>query len=129
MSIHLTVTLTDDVYRRAERMAQLTGRDVADMVAKMVELSLAPLESPAEVGQSLESLRDDEVLRLSESQMDAAQDERLSQLLYEQQARDLNETEQGELDALMQLYEEGLLRKAQALAEVVRRGLRGPLES
>jgi hypothetical protein len=36
--------------------------------------------------------------------------------------------ERSEMLALMQVYAEGLLRKAQALREAVRRGLREPLE-
>jgi hypothetical protein len=38
----------------------------------------------------------------------------------------LSDTERGELLTLMQVYQEGLLRKAQALHEAVRRGLREP---
>ena len=37
--------------------------------------------------------------------------------------------EQRELTALMQIYEEGLLRKAEAIREAVRRGLRGRVAS
>ena len=40
----------------------------------------------------------------------------------------LSDTERPELLALMQVYQEGLLRKAQALNESVKRGLRKPLE-
>ena len=46
----------------------------------------------------------------------------------QQQAQKLSVPEQTELLALMQVYQEGLLRKAQALREAVRRGLRPPLE-
>lgn len=64
---------------------------------------------------------------LADLQMDPAQDQRLSTLLDQQQARQLRAEERVELVALMQVYQEGLLRKAQALAEAVRRGLREPL--
>jgi hypothetical protein len=40
----------------------------------------------------------------------------------------LTNAERGELASLMDLYQRLLLRKAQALREAVRRGLRGPLE-
>ena len=49
--------------------------------------------------------------------------------LQKQQERTLSAPEQAELVALMQVYQEGLLRKAQALREAVQRGLRAPLES
>jgi hypothetical protein len=38
-------------------------------------------------------------------------------------------TEHSELTIHLQVYEEGLLRKAQALHEAVRRGLREPLKA
>lgn len=56
--------------------------------------------------------------------MNSIQDRRLSLLLNKQQAGKLIEAERVELSALMQVYQEGLLRKAQALSEAVRRGLR-----
>ena len=56
-------------------------------------------------------------------------DQRLSYLLSQQQDGLLGETERMELAALMQLYQEGLLRKAQALAEAVHRGLIDPIGS
>jgi hypothetical protein len=49
-------------------------------------------------------------------------------LLQKQPAQKLSVPERTELVALMQVYQEGLWRKAQALHEAVRRGLRTPLE-
>lgn len=76
---------------------------------------------------SVSELSDQEVLKLAESQMTPAEDRRLSQLLDRQQAGKLKAEERLELFALMQIYQNGLLRKAMALAEAVRRGLREPL--
>ena len=75
------------------------------------------------------SLSDEEVVALTELQMLPEQDRRLSTLLQKQQERTLSAPEQAELILLMQVYQEGLLRKAQALREAVQRGLRAPLES
>jgi hypothetical protein len=66
---------------------------------------------------------------LTQLEMEPAQDSRLSELLDKQQAGTLNSTEPQELDHLMQIYREGLLRKATALAEAVKRGLMEPLNS
>ena len=66
-------------------------------------------------------------LALTELQMQPEQDRKLSTLLQQQQAGELSDAERSELLALMQCYQEGLLRKAQALQEAVRRGLREPL--
>jgi hypothetical protein len=59
--------------------------------------------------------------------MEPEQDTRLSELLDCQQADTLNEDERLELQTLMQVYQEGLLRKATALSEAVRRNLIEPL--
>ncbi len=79
------------------------------------------------MGYAVVSLSDAEVLALTQLQLPADQDGRLSVLLDGQQAGSLTETERPELAALMLAYQEGLLRKARALEESVRRGLREPL--
>ena len=128
MSMRVVIDLPDDVYRRAESLAQLINRDVADILADTVALSLPPLSPQSETVGPVTALADKEILALTELQMEPQQDRRLSLLLERQQAGELSDTERTELLALMQLYQEGLLRKAQALHEAVRRGLRKPLE-
>jgi hypothetical protein len=128
MATRVVVTLQDDVYRRVERLAQLTNRDVADLLADTITLSLPPLDHSTGSVPAITSLSDEEVLALTALQMLPAQDRRLSALLQKQQAQALSVPERAELLALMQVYQEGLVRKAQALREAVRRGLRTPLE-
>jgi CopG-like RHH_1 or ribbon-helix-helix domain, RHH_5 len=128
MATRVVVTLPDDVYRRVEQLAQLTNRDVADLLADTITLSLPPLDIFTQSVQAVTSLSDEDVLALTELQMLPAQDRRLSALLQKQQAQALSNPERAELLALMQVYQEGLLRKAQALREAVRRGLRMPLK-
>ena len=128
MTRRVMVTLHDDVYRRVERLAQLTSRDVADLLADTITLALPPLAVSAESVPAITSLSDKAILGLTELQMAPEQDLRLSALLQKQQERALSAAEQTELLMLMQVYQEGVLRKAQALHEAVRRGLRTPLE-
>ena len=128
MSMRVTVTLPDDVYRRAEHLARLTDRDVADVLAETIHLSLEPLGAQRAADQSATERPDADVLAVADSQMDAAQEQRLSQLLEQQQAGQLTDEDRLALLALMQVYQDGLLRKAQALHEAVRRGLRPPLD-
>jgi hypothetical protein len=127
MSTQVVVTLPDDVYRRAERLAQLTSRGVADILADTIALSLPPLSPLTASVRPITELSDEEVLDLTELQMAPERDRRLSALLQKQQAGKLPDPERSELSVLMQRYQEGLLRKAQALHEAVRRGLREPL--
>ena len=128
MSTKVIVTLPDEVYQRAERLAQLTSRNIADVLADTIVLSLPPLNPLAKLPRSMTDLSDAELLTLTELQMHPDQDLRLSVLLDRQQAGELPDRERTELLALMQLYQEGLLRKAEALYEAVKRGLREPLD-
>ena len=129
MATRVVVTLQDGVYRRVERLAQLTSRDVADLLAETITLVLPPLDVSAEPVPAVTSLSDEAVVELTQLQMLPEQDRRLSTLLQKQQERTLSAPEQAELVTLMQVYQEGLLRKAQALREAVQRGLRAPPES
>jgi len=58
--------------------------------------------------------------------MEPDQDQRLSLLLDRQQEGTLTSSEQLELATLIQIYQEGLLRKATALSEVKSRRLAIP---
>jgi hypothetical protein len=127
MSPQVIITLPDEIYQRAERLGQLTSRNVADILADTIVLSLPPLNLPAKMHKPITDLSDEDVLTLAELQMHPDQDRRLSVLLEQQQAGGLPDAERAELLVLMQLYQEGLLRKAQALHEAVKRGLREPL--
>ena len=126
--MQVTITVPDATYRRAERLARASRRRVVDVLADSIELSLSPLGASREEESSTSELPDSEVLALSELQLTLEQDQRLSALLERQQAGTLQPGERGELAVLMELYQEGLLRKAEALQEAVKRGLREPLE-
>jgi hypothetical protein len=126
MSTLITLALRDEVFQQAEQLAQVTSCKVAELLADAIELSLAPITVPA-TNRPVAELTDAEVSALSILQLPPAQDRRLSRLLDRQQAGKLTAQERGELLALMQVYQQGLLRKAQALREAVRRGLREQL--
>jgi hypothetical protein len=121
----ITLQLDDAIYQRAQLIARQTGRELNDVLNELVETSLPPLDA-VNVRQPIETLSDDAVLALSELQMQPEQDQRLSTLLQAQGARDLSANERTELQALMHIYETGLLRKTEALVEGVRRGLIDP---
>lgn len=127
MSTQVRITLQDELYRRAKRLAEMTDRNVEDLLAQAIELSLSPVGPSSESYTPISKLSNEQVLVLSKLQMSPSHDRRLSKLLNRQQAGTIRKTEQSELLALMQDYQENLLRKAQALREAVRRGLRKPL--
>lgn len=127
MTTRVVVDLPDIVYERAVRFAQLTERDVDVVLSETLALSLPALHPHTESIISINDLDDDAVLELANLQLSPEQDLMLSTLLERQQAGNLAVDEQNMLADLMLVYQEGLLRKAQALAEAVRRGLRAPL--
>lgn len=128
MSADITLTLPDDVLRRARLAAQRAGRPVADVLTEAIELSLNPLGTPSDREEEMARWPDAKVLAAADARMTETEDERLSELLDRQQAGLLTDTERVDLTALMARYQDGLLLKAQALAEAVRRGLRGLLQ-
>jgi hypothetical protein len=127
VSADITLTLPDHVLRQAQAAAQRAGRPVADFLAEAIELSLNPLGALPDYEQAMARWPDAKVLAAADARLTEAEDERLSELLYRQQAAVLTDAERVELAALMAHYQDGLLRKAQALREAVRRGLREPL--
>jgi len=127
MTTEVTVSLPDAVYRSAVRLAELTQRDVRDVLTETLSLSLPALPPASEDMPSMTSLSDADVLSLPALELPPAHDRQLSALLEAQQAGRLTPQERSQLAALMQAYQEGLLRKAQALQEAGRRGLRTPL--
>ncbi len=129
MTTDVTVSLPDAVYRNALRLAELTQRDLAELLTETLTLSLPEVTPGAEGTQALSDLSDADVLDLTAVELPPGQDRELSALLERQQAGSLSPQERRQLAALMQTYQVGLLRKAQALQEAVRRGLRAPLAS
>ncbi len=127
MMMQVTVNLPEETYRRAKRLAQLTRREVADVLADTLSLSLPSLtegKAPA-----MQDMTDAQVIALTKLQLSANEDERLGELLDKQQAGELTDDEHPDLNRLMQVYQEGLLLKSEALAEAVSRGLIPPLSS
>jgi hypothetical protein len=129
MAVLVTLSLPDDLYQRASHFADLLGKDVQEVLTDTLTLSLAPIATQSEVMPAVATLSDQEVLALSESRLHPQEDERLSTLLERQREGLLTPDEQSELLGLMQIYQEGMLRKAQALKESVQRGLREPLSA
>lgn len=127
MVMQVTVNIREETYRYAEWLSRTTGRSVSDILATLLDNTLPAPERSTQILKPVEELTDSEVLALSEFQMSPREDRRLSDLLRAQQERNLTQAEHEDLDRLMQVYQQGLLRKAQALREAVHRGLRAPL--
>ena len=118
----VTITLPDEIVERIQRLAAKSGQDVEEILGKIPVLLMPVLhefdDSP------LETLPDDDVLQMADSQMDIHQSNRQSNLLYRQQMDELSPDERIELDMLMSIYNRGQRRKLEAWVEAVKRGLR-----
>ncbi|HEY0771988.1 MAG TPA: hypothetical protein VGD31_16795, partial [Sphingobacteriaceae bacterium] len=75
----------------------------------------------------VEELSDEYVLALTELQMAPEKQEVLAELLKKNQEGVLTEAEEQELSSLMEDYDQGLLKKSEALRVAVERGLIEPL--
>jgi len=120
VSEHITLQLSDRVVHHATRIAAQEQRRIEEVLTEWLEWAVT--EGP------VDALPDEEVLALTELQLPAEQQETLSSLLARNQDDALTAEERRQLDALIRLYEQGLLRKAQALRVAVQRGLREPLQ-
>lgn len=127
MSTQVTVTLPENVMRQAEFLAQRTGREIEDILSETIELSLRPLATNSWREKPIASWSDEQVLNAADSEMSLEENRKFSDLLDRQQAGNLTSEERNELMGLLQVYQDGLLQKAQGLRESVRRGLREPL--
>lgn len=124
--MQLTVKLPDKVYKRVERMAELLGRDAAEIIAQKLGDDLPPLPSEMDA-RPIVSLSDEEVLSLADSMMDKPLNSRMSDLVQkEKQALPLSDAEKAELKMLWDIYDSGQERKAEAWVEAVKRKLREP---
>lgn len=129
MTTQLTINLPDEIYHRVQQLAARSNRDVSDILTDTIQWFLPLVNLQSQFQDPISILPDEQLLTLTELQMEAEQDQKLSYLLDRQQAGVLTEIEQLELQALMQVYQVGLLRKATALSEAVKRKLIAPLSS
>lgn len=128
MSTKVTLTLSDELYEQAKRWAAITQRDLAETLTDALTLVLTPVHMTPKFEQPVAALSDEEILALSQAQMETNLGERLGALLEKQREGTLAVAEHSELMALMQVYEQLWIRQSEALAEAVQRGLRAPLE-
>jgi hypothetical protein len=119
MSEIVTLELPEHVVRSAQAVAARTHRRVEEVLVDWIDRAAA--EVP------VESLSDIEILRLCDTQLADQDQEELSRLLARNREGQLDDTDRARLDALMQMYRRGLVRKAQAWKIAVACGLKAML--
>jgi hypothetical protein len=119
MSEIVTLELPEHVVRSARAVAERTHRRVEEVLKDWID------QAAAEV--PVDCLSDEEILSLCDRQLTDQDQEELSGLLARNREGQLDNTDHARLDALMQVYRRGLVRKAQAWKVAVARGLRSAL--
>lgn len=129
MAIEITLALPADLIENARRYGTATRRDVPTVLANVLKMMWPTLNEASDIfdDRPVESLSDDQVLALSDLKLTWSQQERLDELHSKGKEFGLTVKERQELLELMQIYEAGMLRKAEALAVAVERGLREPM--
>lgn len=130
MSVQVTLSLPNNLFEHARDLGNATKRDTAEVLTDALEMMWPTLpDSPTANLPALTTLSDEDILALADMKMDETQNNRLSELQSKGKQSSLTEVERFELLSLLQIYQLGQLRKSEALAEAVRRGLRKPLAS
>lgn len=119
MSQVVTLAIPDRTARSANDIAQRTRRSLEDVLIEWIDQAAAEIP--------INYLPDAQILALCNSELDVELQQELSQLLADSREGMLNSASQERLDALMQLYRRGLVRKAEAVQIAVKRGLLQPL--
>ncbi len=117
----VSLDLPPDLAQRAAAVAQQTHRRVEDVLLEW--LGRAASDVP------VESLPDDQVLALANSEMSQSEQRELGTLLTRQREETLDESARQQLDELMTNYRRGMVEKARALKAAVKRGLSPPLDA
>jgi hypothetical protein len=122
----VTVKLPENIYRQIRRAARKARRPLDDVLAEavsaaapMMETSVAPLRFAL---AQMSYLNDAALWQAARASLSAKQRSRLALLHTEQQRRSLTPEERTEEEALMTLYRETILVRAQAAVLLKQRG-------
>lgn len=121
MNQQITLTVSDNVMFYAKVVAKRNKQRVEEVLSDLLEKISGEI--------NVEQLSDAEVLALADLKMSAEQQEILHNLLDKNGEGKLTKAEKRQLDAMMEIYDDALLRKSQALRVAVERGLISPVFS
>jgi hypothetical protein len=121
MNQQITLTVSENAWFYAKAVANRSKQRVEDVLSDWLEKGSSEID--------VEKLSDVEVLALAELKMPPKQQKQLHKLLDKNGEGELTIVEKKQLDEMMEVYEDALLRKAQAMRVAVERGLMKPLSA
>ena len=119
--MEISVKLPNNLYQNVSALAQAKKKSVAEIIKNAVRKAV--IEDSETLKRTLAGCSDKEVLSVANMKMSEGENKRMSELLDKQREETIAPLERHELDVLMRVYQVGNLRKAQGIAEAVRRGL------
>lgn len=126
MSLHpVTVHLPENIYKRIRRAAEITRRSLDEVMVEAVSAVALDLETPPAIRSNLAQmayLNDAALWQAARATMPADQRARMENLHIKQKKRKLTKAEQAEEQALLKLYRETVLVRAQAAVLLKQRG-------
>jgi len=127
MSVEITLNLPENLVEHAKQLSIATRRDLNAVLSDALTMLWPTVDGSLDLAGTppIAELSDSQVLAIAASKMDEVQNQRLGHLQQKGKVAGLSDAERYELLALLQIYQLGQLRKSQALAEAVQRGL-GP---
>lgn len=131
MVIEIKLNLSDKLVESAKHLGEATQGDVSTILVNILEVLLPTLENLADSNfyPIVANISDVQVLALADTKMDQISHQRLRELQQKGKNSELTQIERDELLTLISIYQLGQLRKSEALAEAVKRGLLSPLHS
>ena len=122
----IAVYVPESAYRKLQRAAELTYRSVDEILVSTIESSLpAPPNIPPELAEELAAMHlfsDDALWAVARPSLSQAEQARLAQLNQTAGERPLTSAETAEQKDLLFAYHRSMLRRAQALAILAKRG-------
>lgn len=115
----ITLELPNEIYRRAQQVAQATQRSIEQVVVEWIHI---PQIEVANEVTDLEKLSNEQLTQAARSRVPLDQSDHLQELLEAQQQRTLTKNEQREATILVEQEELTTLRRAGALFLLKQRG-------
>ena len=121
MNQQITLTVSENVWLYAKAVASRNKQRAEEVLSDWLEKVSSEVE--------IEKFSDAKILALANLQLPESQQETLHELLEKNGEGELTALEKKYLDDLMEVYNDALLTKAQAMRVAVKRGLIEPLSS
>ncbi len=119
MNQEVTLKISDRIIQQARQTASKKDYRVEDVLTDWLESIFEE--------KFTDKMSDEEILSLTKIKISPKDQNRLSELLFKSRETGLDETEQRELDLMIEISEPNMLKKSEALRIAVERGLIEPL--